>query len=331
VNRVIWLAIAIAAPAASAAPVRERCEAGARFEDQGDLARAALYLDGCDDVDGFERATRELKKKLDGSELSKLDIITNPAGLVIEIDAFPGEHVTTPATLWVRAGHHVVKGELVAGAVDVAPHAHATLVLEAKKPPAPPRDGKVNFEEDAAGNVSDAGKLPDVQHRPMLDCKYTKSCASSGGATLDDPLALSADAPPPHPHRMFYVAAGATVIDRHVQVALSDRLMFQIPYSSNHPHPFLLGIENGFTTGRAAVDVFTNISLGKVIASLDTAWLSLDVGGGGSTYNGLQAAAGFSLDLRRLPFGARALYRYGESKLHIVSIEIAYRVGWLSR
>src|SRR5690349_11589958 len=98
----MWLALgltaALAARATAAAPPRERCETGARFAAKGDLPRAALYLDGCDELPDFERTAHEVHQKLEHSTLSTLDIETTPAGLVAEVDALPGEHVTTPAT-----------------------------------------------------------------------------------------------------------------------------------------------------------------------------------------------------------------------------------------
>ncbi|HEU5024529.1 MAG TPA: hypothetical protein VFV01_06360, partial [Spirillospora sp.] len=124
-----WLALGIlVARAAAAAPDAARCQAGVQLAEHGDLPRAALYLDGCEDLPEYAHAARDVRRKLEHSALSTLDIETTPPGLVAEVDALPGEHVTTPATVWVRAGHHVVHvaragGPPLVATVDVAAHA----------------------------------------------------------------------------------------------------------------------------------------------------------------------------------------------------------------
>jgi len=323
VQRWICLGVWLAAASTAAAPAKDRCVAGARYEDQGDLPRAALYLDGCDEVDGFERATRDLKKKLEASQLSKLDIVSTPAGLVVEIDALPGEPVTTPATVWVRAGRHVVKGEQIAGAVDVPPHAHATIVLEPKKPPPAPRNGRVTFEEDNAGNVTSSDKLPDVQHRPMLDCKYTKSCAAQG-AQLDDPLALHESPPPTYARATFVIGAGATAFDSQLAgtFVLATRLRLQ---DASAPHPWFYEATVSYSKGGAVGELAGGGAIAKVIAAPDTAWLSVGLGGSYSEY-GPQGLALLDLDLRRLPIAIETSYRQGSTTEHIVTVDIGYRV-----
>ena len=318
------------AAASAAAPPRDRCEAGARFEDKGDLPRAALYLDGCDEVDGFERATQQLKKKLEDSQLSKLDIVTTPPGLVVEIDAFPGEHVTTPATVWVRAGHHVVTGEQIKGAVDVPPHAHATLVLDAPKAAAPPRNGQVTFEEEGAGEVTESKTLPDVKHRPMLECKYTKSCAAAGPA-IDDPLALHEEPPPKYPQRIVDVRFGGSYIDRTVVASADETLTFALPWQDRGvEHPWL-GSFRGALTMNHILDMSGAILVGKVLAAPDTAWLSVGVGGGYSSYFAFEGLAALDLSLRRLPIVFGAQYRQGSMDEHVFTLDIGYRVPFLTR
>ena len=323
-RRWICLGVWLAAASTAAAPAKDRCTAGARYEDQGDLPRAALYLDGCDEVDGFERATRDLKKKLEASQLSKLDIVSTPAGLVVEVDALPGEPVTTPATVWVRAGRHVVKGEQITGAVDVPPHAHATIVLEPKKPPPPPRSGHVSFDEENAGNVTSSDKLPDVQHRPMLDCKYTKSCAAQG-AQLDDPLALHEAPPPAHPRWSATLVGGATAYDSSLAPTIAGRVRLRLQ-GADTPLPWIVEFVESYSHSHDINDLAGGIVLAKVIAAPDTAWLSAGVGVGYSMLYSLQGYALVDLDLRRLPLAIDACYRQGSMNEHVVTLGIGYRL-----
>src|SRR5881396_3796155 len=103
-----WIAVVVVV--AGTAPARadsaDKCSTGVAALAKHDLPRAALYLEGCDDAE--PQAMRELHKKLDASELSVLEIVSKPAGLDAEIDALPGEHFTTPATVYVPAGTHEV-------------------------------------------------------------------------------------------------------------------------------------------------------------------------------------------------------------------------------
>src|SRR5262249_36296014 len=112
--KALALALLLASASAWADPA-ERCGAGVAFEQHGDLSRAALYLDGCDDAKlsdelaaSVARAMRELRKKIEASDLSVLEVVSRPAGLQAEIDALPGETIATPATLYLRAGTHTV-------------------------------------------------------------------------------------------------------------------------------------------------------------------------------------------------------------------------------
>jgi hypothetical protein len=322
VKRWICTAVLAAAPAA-AAPARDRCESGARFAREGDLSRAALYLDGCDEVDGFERATQDLKKKLEASQLSKLEIVTTPAGLIAEVDALPGEHLTTPVTVWVRAGHHVVRaGDSLAGAVDVKPHSHATVVLAAPKDPPPPRTGRVDFNEDNASDVTESSTLPDVQHRPMLNCKYTASCPASG-EHLDDPLALHASPPPEHARYMLELRAGASAFGASVAPTLAAKATLAL--GATGPKPWLLAGDVSGSRGKTIEDVTGLVVVEKVFAAPDTSWLSLGLGGGYSSGAGLQGAALVELALRQLPLSIEALF-HANGTDQVVSLQLGFRL-----
>jgi hypothetical protein len=342
----VLVALAASAAPAAAAPARQRCEVGARFVAQGDLPRAALYLDGCDEVDGFERASRELKKKLEASALSKLEIVTTPAGLTAEIDALPGERFTTPATLWVNAGHYVVRaGDALPSVVDVKPHSHAMVVLDAPKAIPLARDGQVDMADDTASDVTKSDTLPDVQHRPMLDCKYRASCPASG-AHIDDPLELHADAAPPHPPALeLGMRAGAgTFAGGGVGPTLALDVAGQAPWedTTGAKLPFLIELRADYGRRRGGNAIGATIELAKVIAAPDTAWLSFGLGarlGAGyhETINAMtvdsnESAGVASLDLalRRLPIVVGARYEQGVATLadgsreHAVILEVGF-------
>ena len=311
-----WLALGIlVARAAAAAPDPARCEAGVRFAEHGDLPRAALYLDGCEDLPAYARTAREVRTKLEHSALSTLDIETTPPGLVAEIDALPGEHVTTPATVWVRAGHHVVHvaregGPPLVATVDVAPHAHAAVVLELPKPPPPPQAGHVSFDEENAGEVQPAGPPPPVKHPPMLDCKYTRSCAAAG-PQLEDPLAVHRAAPPSYPRFAMDLHAGFGAYDTDPALVLGYKVGGAMPWQdAAAAHPFVWDVRFQYARGGAVNSKDFTLQLGKVLVAPDTAWLSLSAGAG---YSGLGwlAAATADLRLRSLPVSVDATYEQG--------------------
>ena len=179
-----------------------RCTLGAVFAKQADLPRAALYLTGCgevtlpDDVaEPIARAAREVSRKLRGSELSQVGIVTSPAHLVAEIDALPGEQLVTPVTVWVKAGTHTVKatfnGKQFTNSVTVAEYARGAVYMDlgATAPPVPTaNDGKLDFTEDNAIEKTD-GPPPDVKRRSMVSDKLLGLPGAPSGDAIADPLA----------------------------------------------------------------------------------------------------------------------------------------------
>lgn len=315
-----WLALGIlVARAAAAAPGPARCEAGARFAEHGDLPRAALYLDGCEDQAAYARTARDVRTKLEHSALSTLDIETTPPGLIAEVDALPGEHLTTPATVWVRAGHHVVHvaregGPPLVATVDVAPHAHAAVVLELPKPPPPPHAGHVSFEEENAGEVQPAGPPPAVKHPPMLDCKYTRSCAAAG-PRLEDPLAVHVAAAPPYPREWIELRGGAGDYTKGFAPSLAIVFRAKLPWQAHRAeHPWVWGGHLDWSRQAGANDIGGTLELLKVISALDTAWILPGLGLRNSSYYGLEATATLELALRRLPVSISAQYEQGLSE-----------------
>lgn len=132
----------------------DRCTQGLAHAKKGDLPRAALYLDGCTDLeldadlaDQVAKASADVMKRLRASELSALSISTTPSGLLAETDALPGEQFTTPATIWTRAGSYKVHvaadaatlaaGKGITSVAKVEPHSRGSIIINgaSAKPP----------------------------------------------------------------------------------------------------------------------------------------------------------------------------------------------------
>src|SRR5258706_5220030 len=179
-----WIVVAVLAVAGTAHA--DRCADGVAALAKHDLPHAAFYLDGCDDAE--PKAMRELHKKLEASELSVLEVVSNPSGLDAEIDALPGERFTTPKTLFLPAGTYKVSANGLTNEVATKAHARSLILLERTpaKPPAT-KDGVADFRDDAPTDADPTGPPPVVAHRPMMPCKFTNTCTDAGEA-IDDPL-----------------------------------------------------------------------------------------------------------------------------------------------
>jgi hypothetical protein len=166
----------------------ERCQAGLDFAKKNDLPRAALYLEGCSDDDSV-RTKNKVLHQLDNSQLSALTVSTTPDGMVGEIDAYPGEQFTTPATVWVKAGTYkiTVNGATVEKTIE--PHSRTAVIINAPPPPKEPKTGVVSFEEEPEQHQ---GPPPQQKWGTMLPKKYLKSAPS--GEHIDDPFARGSDA-----------------------------------------------------------------------------------------------------------------------------------------
>jgi hypothetical protein len=311
----ICVVLLAAAATAAAGPSPERCQAGARFAAHGDLPRAALYLDGCADA-----AERAVKKQLDASQLSELSIDSDPPGVVAELDALPGEQLVTPATVWVRAGHHelhAIGSTQPLAMIEVKPRTRATVVLEVPKAAAPGGNGHVDFNEDNAGEVAGTAPPPPVKHPPMLECKFTKTCAASG-VQLDDPLALQAAAPPRYPRSALELRVGAGDAAKGIMPSVAAMFGARI-WGDAHPLGFAL---RGDWSRRADHDALGfSDTLTQVIAAPDAAWLALAAGGKYSSYDGMAPVAAVELALRRLPVTLGVRW-----ELRDVLLEVG--VGW---
>jgi hypothetical protein len=213
----LWIAIAsiaasvVAAGTASSVALADpepRCQQGLDFAARGDLPRASLYLESCNTDSLDEEAAAKVRKtkadvahKLDASKLSAMSIVTTPGGLVAETDAMPGERFTTPATIWTKGGDYTINIAADAATLDAGkglttstsldPFSRRTVILNVPIQ-APPKDGKVDFEDDPSEQAAHEGPPPAVKHDTMLPKKYRKPGAPSG-PQLDDPFALSQD------------------------------------------------------------------------------------------------------------------------------------------
>ncbi|MGE5186991.1 MAG: hypothetical protein ACM31C_33300 [Acidobacteriota bacterium] len=312
------IVVAMLASAPAWADPAERCAAGVAFEQKGDLSRAALYLEGCDDAqlapelaDAVGRASRELHKKLDASDLAVVDVISKPAGLDATIDALPGEHFTTPATLYVPAGHHALTVGGTTVTVDTKPRARSPVLVDRHVPPAPPpQDHRVDFNEGGGGPEAEqqVAPPPDQKHPPLTPCKYSNSCTEAGSA-IDDPLAEHASPPPEYPAVAMELRAGAAYAS-----ALEPSIggVFAMRLGEAEPHPWVAWGRLGWSRRPDAKSWGGSIegteAIEKVIAAADTAWLALGAGFTQDTYGGVGASALVELSLRRLPITLGAQY-----------------------
>jgi hypothetical protein len=200
----------IAALRPRAAEPAARCTLGAIYGRRGDLPRAALYLAGCGDADlpddiaaAVRDAVRNVKRRLTAGRLASLDVVTEPDGLSAEIDALPGETFTTPATIWIPAGSHVVRvtrgDQSFRQRVTTEPRKGAVVLIKTgldARPPAP-RTVAIDMTDDPGGELGEqhAGPPPDIQHPSLIKDKYRRIPGPASGDPIDDPLAAGPTSP----------------------------------------------------------------------------------------------------------------------------------------
>jgi hypothetical protein len=207
----------VSAPVAEAGSLTDadptaRCTQGAAYARRGDLSRAALYLDGCEDAKlpedigrDIRRAAADTRKRVEASQLSRVVIDSDPTGLTVEIDALAGESFATPKTIWVKAGRYTLKGahdgRVYSTVVAVDAHSRTTAVLDlgmARKPVVTaPADKKLDFTDDPGAMTQKSGPPPDVKHPSLVKGKFAGEVASIVEEDhLDDPLAIHASRRP---------------------------------------------------------------------------------------------------------------------------------------
>jgi len=299
----------IAALRSQAGEPAARCALGAVYAKRGDLSRAALYLDKCDDAPlpddiapVVSRTIAEVERKLRVSDLAVLEIVTHPELMVAEIDALPGDRFTTPATLWIKPGNHEVRAANDAAMLDakqgvatrVATEAHkrSSIVIEAgARAPRAAKPGKADFDEGELGETHD-GPPPAAEHKPLMPIKYRNGIATPEPKPdnwIDDPLdptekiAISTEPPA---HRLS-LRAGAGAFhhagDGRVGIDLGLEHHVIAPWESRDAaHPFELVARVDWSQ-RGDVDDAVNVlgataGLDKVVARPGDHRLALALG-----------------------------------------------------
>src|SRR5688572_26137599 len=142
----VWIPLLLVTSVAHADPA-ERCAKGKELAAGGkELPRAALYLEACTDDDGV-RLKNSLAHKLEESQLSLLTISSLPDGAIAEIDAYPGEQLTTPASVWVKPGTYKITINGMTVEKTVEPRSRTTVIVNAPPPKKDPKTGVVSFED----------------------------------------------------------------------------------------------------------------------------------------------------------------------------------------
>jgi hypothetical protein len=183
VTRLVLAVIVCAARVAAAG----RCEDGVEAAHARDLPRAALLLDGCDVPEASE-----VQHALGESNYSSIVISTTPPGLAVETTAMPGEKLTSPVTVWAKAGTYDVKvyrdDRVYTQTVKLEPHSRVPVVITASAPKATaPHDQVADFSDENAAEAPESGPPPDQKHPSLIPCKYANACTEHGGE-LDDPF-----------------------------------------------------------------------------------------------------------------------------------------------
>lgn len=178
----------------------DRCADGLALAKQGDLPKAALYLDGCD---GPEAA--DVQHKLGESNYSSITISTAPSGLPVATTAMPGEKLTSPVTVWAKAGSYDVQvfrdDRVYTQTVKLDAHSRVPVVITASAPKVTaPQTQVADFTSDNAVDAPESGPPPDQKHPSLLPCKFANACTQAGDA-IDDPFGNG----PTGPHDAAYV------------------------------------------------------------------------------------------------------------------------------
>ncbi|CAN5571288.1 hypothetical protein BH11MYX1_BH11MYX1_33300 [soil metagenome] len=321
----------LTAPAlAEPAPDGARCAKGIELARGKDLARAALYLEGCTG-DAAERATATVSKQLRASALSALSIVSDASSVVVtfETDAMPGEKLATPTTIWAKAGTYkiTVTSSVLETETTLAARSRATVVLRVAAPKAaPPRDGAVTFLDEPT-DPQIAAPPPAQNHPSLLPCKYD-GCDTHGGETLVDPLAYEAERLPPYPPELRVGVRVGAVQSDHVSATFAIAAHWKLLALR------VDGSRRGYDHERYD-DLGVTAGIAHVIASPQAAWVSLGVGLRGdlranamagtmavTSRAGAGANAELELALRSLPITLAARYEQGFACEHALVVEL---------
>ncbi len=320
----IVVVIAMEAAPALAAPGDARCAKGIELATT-DLPRAALYLEGCEG-EAAERAHAAVTTKLRASELSEISIVSETSAVVaFESSAMPGEPLSTPATIWAKAGTYKI--HVTSGAFDsevtVKAYARATVVLRMPAPKATTvKDGAVTFLDEPT-DPQLAAPPPAQKHPSLLPCKYD-GCNTHGGEELVDPLAAPPERVRPYPPELRVGVRVGVVGSDHVAPSFALAAHWKLLALR------LDGSGRGYRDDRYD-DLGLTVGAARVIASPEAAWISLGVGVRGdlrvhapmtTSRVGAGANAELELALRSLPVTLAARYEQGFAGEHAVIVEV---------
>ncbi|MEO6776367.1 MAG: hypothetical protein ABI467_25720 [Kofleriaceae bacterium] len=311
-------------------PDPARCTRGLGYAKAGDLPRAALYLDGCSGTDA-ERAAGQVMAKLRASELSALTISSDPAGVAVETDAMPGEALTTPVTIWVKAGTYELHGPGQHLRTTLAARSRGMVILTVPKLPAGPRTGVVNMADEPT-DPPVSGPPPAQKHPSLLPCRYD-GCDTHSGEVLVDPLARRAERVELDPPALRVgVRAG---------LASSERIS---PAFAVAAQWHLIAVRADGSERERDGASYTGLGLAVGLAhpvwSPDAGWVSLGVALRGElrpnapagpmtiSHGALGATADLELALRRLPVTLGARYDQGFAGEHAVVVELGFDERW---
>ena len=201
--KLVAFAALLVAGTAHADDIAERCTRGVAHAKKGDLPRAHLYLLGCTEAalppelaSAVAKAARDVTRKIRESELSSIAITVEPEGVTLsaEISALPGEKLTVPATIWVKAGTYelvATNGELTwKQPVTVGAFSRTSAVVRtdtSRKKAIEPKTGQVNFDE--GGDIEHTQGSPPPVKRGSLMSKRYRGVVEGPAGDLVDPLA----------------------------------------------------------------------------------------------------------------------------------------------
>lgn len=322
----ILTVVAMLTAPASAEP--DRCAQGIELATGKDLARAALYLEGCAG-DAAAHASASVATQLRASELSALSIVSDSSEVVVtfETDAMPGETLATPATIWAKAGTYKIR--VTSGVTEVttqatiAARSRATVVLRVAAPKAvTPHAGAVTFLDEPT-DPQIVAPPPAQKHPSLLPCKYD-GCDTHGGEELVDPLAYRAEHVPPYPPELRVGVRLGVVGSDHVSPSFAIAAHWQ-----------LLALRADGSERRYKNESYDDLGLtagiAHVVVTAQAAWLSLGVGLRGdlrasaamtTSRAGIGANAELELALRSLPITLAARFEQGFAGEHAVIVEL---------
>jgi len=308
-------------------PAAGRCTKGLSYAKAGDLPHAALYLDGCTG-DEAERASAQVMTKLRASELSALSISSDPSGVTVETDAMPGEQLTTPAEIWVKAGTYKLRSNGREMTTTLAAHSRATVILTVPKQAAGPRVGHVDMT-DGPSDPPVSGPPPAQKHSSLVPCKYD-GCDTHSGEVLVDPLAREAERVEIDPPSFRIGVRAGVASSEKISPAFAIAAQWNL---------LALRVDGSERERGGASYTGLGVALGVAHAvwSPDPGWVSLGIALRGElrpgapmtiSHDALGATADVELALRRLPVTLGARYDQGFSGEHAIVIELGFDQRW---